>query len=115
MLLVHRPRYGDWTLPKGRLEPGERAEECARREVREETGLECRLGDEVASTSYEDRFGRPKRVRYWSMEVLGGSFAPNDEVDEVRWLPVDQALALLSYPRDAELLASVPRPEPGGG
>jgi 8-oxo-dGTP diphosphatase len=110
VLLVHRPRYGDWTLPKGKLEPGELAADAARREVQEETGFDCRLGAEVASTEYEDRHGRAKRVRYWAMEVLGGRFAPNDEVDEIRWLTVPRAVRLLSYARDAELLAAAEPP-----
>jgi 8-oxo-dGTP diphosphatase len=108
VLLVHRPRYDDWTLPKGKLEPGESAEAGARREVLEETGFECRLGAEVTSTAYDDRHGRPKRVRYWTMEVVRGSFQPNDEVDEIRWLPGHEAIERLSYPRDAALLASLP-------
>jgi 8-oxo-dGTP diphosphatase len=101
--VVHRPRYDDWSLPKGKLDPGETWEEAALREVREETGLECELGEELSSTSYHDRKGRSKLVRYWLMDVVGGAFEPNDEVDELRWLTPAEAAALLTYPRDAEL------------
>ncbi len=104
VLLVHRPRYDDWTLPKGKLDPGESFEEAALREVWEETGLSCSLGEELASTEYRDNKGRPKIVRYWLMEIEGGDFEPNDEVDEVRWVPIGEAAAELTYERDRELL-----------
>ena len=104
VLLVHRPRYDDWTVPKGKLGAGEDHVAAALREVEEETGLRCRLGEELPSTSYVDRKGRPKRVRYWSMTPAGGDFTPTDEVDEVRWLPVDAAASLLTYPRDRDVL-----------
>jgi 8-oxo-dGTP diphosphatase len=100
VLLVHRPRYDDWTLPKGKLNKGETFEEAALREVQEEAGFVCELGDEVTSTTYEDRNGKVKLVRYWEMAPVGGEFAPNDEVDEVRWLPPDEARELLTYDRD---------------
>ncbi len=105
--VVHRPRYDDWSLPKGKLDPGETWEEAALREVREETGLECSLGEELSSTRYHDRKGRSKRVRYWLMDPVGGEFAPNDEVDELRWLTPAEAAALLTYPRDRELAQEV--------
>jgi 8-oxo-dGTP pyrophosphatase MutT (NUDIX family) len=105
VLLVHRPRYDDWTLPKGKMEPGEESEaETAVREVWEETGLECELGDELPSIQYVDRFGRDKTVRYWLMAPTGGELTINDEVDEFRWLPPSEALEALSYPRDREVL-----------
>jgi 8-oxo-dGTP diphosphatase len=104
VLLVHRPRYDDWSLPKGKRDPGETDEECARREVEEETGLRCELGTELPSTRYVDRKGRSKQVRYWAMRVVGGTFSPNDEVDEVRWLGPAEAVALLSYPHDAAVV-----------
>jgi 8-oxo-dGTP pyrophosphatase MutT (NUDIX family) len=105
VLLVHRPHYDDWSLPKGKLDPGETAEEAAVREVHEEAGVGCRLGIELEQVRYLDRKGRPKRVRYWAMEPLQEApFAPNDEVDEVRWLPVDDAIGLLSYERDTGFL-----------
>jgi 8-oxo-dGTP diphosphatase len=103
--VVHRPRYDDWTLPKGKLDPGESFEEAALREVEEETGLRCRLGRELPPVLYRDARGRLKIVRYWLMEVdHDPGFAPNDEVDELRWTPRSDAEALLSYARDAELL-----------
>jgi 8-oxo-dGTP pyrophosphatase MutT (NUDIX family) len=104
VLLVHRPKYDDWSFPKGKLEPGETDEECALREVEEETGLRCELEAELPEARYEDRHGRPKRVRYWTMRPLDGSFAPNDEVDAIDWLPVPDAAARLTYPRDQAVL-----------
>jgi 8-oxo-dGTP pyrophosphatase MutT (NUDIX family) len=104
VLLVHRPKYDDWSLPKGKLDPGETLEECAVREVEEETGLRCVLGREVETTSYTDRHDRPKVVQYWEMTVSAGEFSPTDEVDEIRWLPVAEAARLLSYPRDRPVL-----------
>ncbi|MCU1449917.1 MAG: hypothetical protein JWP02_2087 [Acidimicrobiales bacterium] len=109
VLLVHRPKYDDWTLPKGKLDAGEGSEDAALREVEEETGLRCALGPELASTEYADRYGRPKRVRYWAMEVDDGHFEPNDEVDEVRWLPVSVARESLTYDRDREVLDAFTR------
>ena len=106
--VVHRPHREDWSLPKGKLDPGETFEQAALREVVEETGLTCRLGPELASTSYEDQKGRPKVVRYWRMEVEHDpGFEPNDEVDELRWATRDEALALLSYPHDRDLIADL--------
>jgi 8-oxo-dGTP pyrophosphatase MutT (NUDIX family) len=107
ILLVHRPRYDDWTVPKGKLEPGETHAAAAAREVEEETGLRCQLGAELASTSYTDRKGRPKQVRYWAMTPAGGTFAPTEEVDEMRWLTLDEAGLLLTYPRDLQVLGAL--------
>jgi 8-oxo-dGTP diphosphatase len=104
VLLVHRPRYDDWTFPKGKLEPGETHEQAALREVEEETGFRCDLGGELPSTSYHDSKGRPKSVRYWAMRPLEGAFCPHGEVDEVRWLPPDGARNLLSHQRDQAVL-----------
>jgi 8-oxo-dGTP diphosphatase len=102
--VVHRPKYDDWSLPKGKLDPGEGFREAALREVEEEIGLRCRLGEELPMVRYRDAKGRPKLVRYWRMEPLEGDFTPNDEVDEMRWLPPDEATAVLSYPRDREVV-----------
>jgi len=104
VLLVHRPAYDDWTFPKGKVDPGESDEDCAVREVEEETGLRCVLGRELQSTTYDDARGRPKVVRYWVMEVAGGELRFEHEVDGARWLPVDEAAALLAYERDIAVL-----------
>jgi len=104
VLLVHRPRYDDWSFPKGKAEPGESDEECALREVEEETGLRCSLGRELPSTSYTDPKGRPKVVRYWIMDVVGGELVFEHEVDEARWVSPEEAARLLSYPRDLDVL-----------
>jgi 8-oxo-dGTP diphosphatase len=102
--VVHRPKYDDWTLPKGKLDKGETFEDAALREVEEETGLVCELGAELESTTYEDRNGKVKLVRYWEMTVVEGEFAPNDEVDELRWVPPEEARAMLSYDRDRDVI-----------
>ncbi len=86
VLIVHRPRYEDWSLPKGKLDPGESWEQAALREVEEEAAVRCRLVRELPPVQYVNQ-GRPKRVRYWLMELVEDlGFTPNDEVDEVRWL-----------------------------
>ena len=106
--LVHRPRYDDWSLPKGKLDPGETFEEAALREVEEETGLVCTLAEELAPTEYRDRKNRPKVVRYWRMTVVEDpGFEPNDEVDELRWLDPADAIALVSYDHDKTLLSGL--------
>lgn len=107
VLLVHRPRYDDWTLPKGKAEPGESDEACAVREVEEETGLACSLGDELLTTAYVDARGRPKQVRYWRMHPTGGELRFDHEVDAACWLPLAEAAQRLSYERDAAVLEGV--------
>jgi 8-oxo-dGTP diphosphatase len=106
VLLVHRPRYDDWTFPKGKVEDGETDEACALREVLEETGLRCLLLAEAGTTEYVDSKGRPKRVRWWLMEPVQGDFTPSNEVDEVRWAEPAAAAELLSYGHDIELLGA---------
>jgi 8-oxo-dGTP diphosphatase len=110
ILIVHRPAYGDWSFPKGKLEPGEREEEAAVREVEEETGLRCRLERELATTRYRDARDRPKTVRYWLMTPVGGRLAAANEIDDARFVPLAEAAALLSYERDRELLEGVDTP-----
>jgi 8-oxo-dGTP pyrophosphatase MutT (NUDIX family) len=104
VVVVHRPQYDDWTLPKGKALSGESDEACALREVQEETGLVCELGSELPSASYRDSAWRPKTVRYWLMRPVGGELEPLNEIDEARWLPVEDALDLLSYERDQAIL-----------
>jgi 8-oxo-dGTP diphosphatase len=105
VVLVHRPRYDDWTFPKGKAHDGETDEECAVREVHEETGLRCTLVEELPATEYVDSRGRPKRVRWWRMHpVVDDGFSPNDEVDELRWTTNEETRSLLSYERDRVLL-----------
>jgi 8-oxo-dGTP diphosphatase len=109
VLVVHRPRYDDWSLPKGKLDPGETFEEAALREVWEETGVRARLVRELPSVEYSVR-DRPKLVRYWLMEVESDpGFAPNDEVDSVRWLSPADAVELLSYDRDRGVVEAAGR------
>ena len=106
--VVHRPRYDDWSLPKGKLDAGESFEDGALREVWEETGVRARIREELAPVEYVDRKGRDKLVRYWLMSVVDDpGFTPNDEVDELRWLTPDAALALVSYAHDKALLETL--------
>ena len=104
VLLVHRPKYDDWSFPKGKCGDGEGDEACALREVEEETGLRCELLDELGETRYRDARGRPKTVRYWRMEALGGEFVPHGEVDKIRWETPAAAAGLLTWSRDLPLL-----------
>jgi 8-oxo-dGTP pyrophosphatase MutT (NUDIX family) len=108
IILVHRPRYDDWSFPKGKLDRAESWEAAARREVAEETGLVCQLGDELPSTVYVDAKGRTKQVRYWMMRVVAVEpWVPNAEVDQRRWVPIDEAGRLLTYAHDREMLAGL--------
>ncbi len=107
ILVVHRPRYDDWTFPKGKAEAGEGDEACALREVREETLLRCTLGRELGTVRYTDARGRPKTVRYWEMRPEGGEAAPGDGVDRVRWVAPADAASLLTHDRERELLAAL--------
>lgn len=112
VLLVHRPRYDDWTFPKGKRDDDDRDDlATALREVEEETGFECTAGDEISATRYRDHRGRDKLVRYWTMELApgltGDDFEPNQEVDELRWCRPDEAAGLLTYEHDRVLLERV--------
>ena len=106
--LIHRSRYDDWSLPKGKREPGEHLLETAVREVAEETGIRVILGRRLGHASYQS-LGRPKRVDYWAARPADADarpgFVPNDEVDALDWLPVPAAQGRLSYQRDISLLA----------
>lgn len=101
--LIHRPRYDDWSLPKGKLDAGETMPHAAVREIAEETGLTARLRGCLGDVHYVTPEGL-KRVRYWSAQAGTGGFAPNEEADELRWCSTTQAAALLSYRRDVEVL-----------
>jgi 8-oxo-dGTP diphosphatase len=105
--VVHRPKYDDWSFPKGKLDAGEDFEAAALREVEEETGFRCRLLRELPSSKYRDAKGRDKLVRYWEMVPLEGEFTATHEVDELRWLEPREAMPLLTYDRDRELLGAV--------
>ena len=111
VLLVHRPKYDDWSFPKGKLDPGEHVTTAAAREVAEETGLDVRLGPPLSTQAYQVRNGwvRPKIVHYWVAWVVGGddvsTYRPNAEIDAVSWVPLDKAARMLTYERDRETLA----------
>ncbi|MBA2497199.1 MAG: NUDIX hydrolase [Acidimicrobiia bacterium] len=111
VLLVHRPRYDDWTFPKGKRDGEESDEHCALREVEEESGYRCTLGHELPESSYVDGKGRAKLVRYWEMTVADGedAFAPNHETDAIAWLAVAAAEHRLTYNRDIEVLDAFAR------
>ncbi len=104
VLLVHRPSHDDWSFPKGKLDPGETLEKAARREVEEETGLQCRVGKRVGLVRYVDARGQQKAVVYWLMTPEKGSFEPNREVDAIDWLPLENASRRCSYRHDMKLL-----------
>lgn len=101
--VIHRPKYDDWSLPKGKLDPGETHEQAALREVEEETGWRAEPGVALGVITYEHD-GRPKRVEYWGMRAVAGAFTPTHEVDDLQWLPQDEARELLSYDRDRDIL-----------
>ncbi|MGM1065378.1 NUDIX hydrolase [Saccharothrix sp. Mg75] len=101
--VVHRPRYDDWSLPKGKLDPGETVPAAAVREVHEETGFRAVLGRHLCRVDYE-AFGKPKVVDYFSARAGSGAFEPNDEVDELRWVPVAEAAAMVTRDTDRTVL-----------
>jgi 8-oxo-(d)GTP phosphatase len=101
--IIHRPRYDDWSLPKGKVDPGETEPVTAVREVQEETGYSSHLGRRLVAVSYPVEQGI-KKVRYWAATTIGGEFSPNAEVDELKWLPVAEAMKQLAYPHDRKVL-----------
>jgi 8-oxo-(d)GTP phosphatase len=102
--VIHRPRYDDWSLPKGKVDVGENEPVTAVREVREETGFGSHLGRRLAAVSYPVETQGIKKVRYWAARVVDGEFTPNPEVDELKWLPVTAAMKQLIYPHDRKVL-----------
>ena len=105
--VVHRPKYDDWSLPKGKLHEGEDWQQGALREVEEETGQRCEIEVELEPDRYLDQKGRDKRVRWFRMRPLGGTFRAGDEVDELRWLEPREAKALLDYEHDRRLMSAL--------
>jgi 8-oxo-dGTP diphosphatase len=105
--VIHRPQYDDWSIPKGKLAPGETEIEGAIREVFEETGYRVRLGRPLGEVRYPKQTPtgpKPKVVRYWAMEAAGGGFSSTKEVDELRWVSLGEAEHLVTHERDRELL-----------
>lgn len=103
-LIVHRPRYRDWSLPKGKLDRGESFPDAALREIEEETGYKCSQRDYLGAVTYHTQRGRLKVVRYWLVKAKKGEFKPNSEVDTVEWVGINAARALLTYNRDVRLV-----------
>jgi 8-oxo-dGTP pyrophosphatase MutT (NUDIX family) len=108
VVLVHRPRYDDWSLPKGKVDPGETDEQAALREVHEETTIRAKLGPELPTTVYLDRSGKQKRVRYWAMTIRKGAPAGDNEVDKAVWVALSEASGRLTYPHDIDVLIALP-------
>ena len=106
VLTVHRPKHLDWSLPAGKLDPGETLAECALREVYEETGYVCELGRDVGMVDYTDRRGRTRQVHYWEMDAISGSFTPNQEVDSIAWVPVAESLNYFTNERDLKMASA---------
>lgn len=103
-LLIHRPRYDDWSLPKGKLAAGEKHRDAALREVKEETGMVCEIVSRLSPVNYITPNGKPKRVKYWLMSANSGTFVRNDEVDAVTWVKRSQAMSLLTHVHDQAVL-----------
>ena len=107
MLLVHRRSHDDWAIPKGKAEAGETDQQCALREVREETGFDCHIGVELPPVIYLDRKRRLKTVRYWAVVVEAGFFSANDEIDDARWCSIPAALRMLTEPRERPIILAL--------
>lgn len=107
VLLIHRPHREDWSFPKGKIDEGETLGQAAEREVEEETGFRCRRLDRLPVVRYVDTRDREKLAAYWTMEIMDGEFAPNDEVDGIGWFDLASAANVLTYERDVELLGAV--------
>lgn len=102
LVVIHRPKYDDWSIPKGKVDPGERLEDTALREVEEETALTCELGAWLGVQEYPQK---KKEVHYWTMQVVSaGEFTANAEVDELRWIRLEEAHSILTYSQDRELI-----------
>lgn len=101
--VIHRPHYDDWSLPKGKVDPGESLPTTAAREILEETGYDVKLGKLIGKVTYPVQ-GRTKVVYYWLAQYLKGSFGDNSETDELRWLPIDESCELLTYDVDTDVL-----------
>ena len=106
VLMVHRPKHLDWSLPAGKLDPGETLAECALREVYEETGYVCELGRELDMVEYNDRRGRIRQVHYWEMDAIAGSFTPSAEVDAIAWVPLVESLNYFTNERDLKIVSA---------
>lgn len=106
IVLVHRPApHDDWSLPKGKLDAGERHRDAAVREVHEETALRGPLGPKLGEVRYVTAAGEDKRVRYWAMRAEhDDGFSPNAEIDDLRWVDLEQAAALLTWPTDRHVV-----------
>ncbi|VEG53490.1 NUDIX hydrolase [Mycolicibacterium aurum] len=101
--IVHRPRYDDWSLPKGKVDPGETEPVTAVREIAEETGFHAQLGRRLPTVTYSVDDSK-KQVRYWAARCVGGQFGANDEVDDLKWLPPAEAMSELVYPHDRKIV-----------
>lgn len=109
ILLVHRPAYGDWSIPKGKVKLGEQDDAVALREVREETGLTCDLGAQLGEMHYRDRRGRTKVCRYWAMSPTGGCFQQNLEVDSCKWFSLLEASTQATRSGERDFLSELAR------
>lgn len=113
--VAHRPKYDDWSLPKGKLHTGEHVLAAAAREVREETGAQVEIGRRLAGVEYPIGSDVVKTVHFWAMRHVGGEHTPNDEVDVLRWLTIAEAARLMTYPIDRGVLADFARIPPDTG